>query len=65
MNKLKKIREEANMSQTELGARVGISQRYVAFIESGDKTPSLKNAMRIAEAVGKRVEDIFLPQKCT
>ena len=53
------------MSQTELGARVGISQRYVAFIESGDKTPSLKNAMRIAEAVGKRVEDIFLPRKCT
>lgn len=65
MNNLKKIREEANMSQTELAASVGISQRYVAFIEKGDKTPSLKSAINLAGVLGCKVEDIFLPQKCT
>ena len=63
MNALKKIREAKNLSQTELAAKVGVSQRYIAFIEKGDRTPSLGNALRIASIMGCHVEDIFLNSK--
>ena len=65
MNNLRKLREAANMSQTELAASVGISQRFVAFIEKGDKKPSLKTAINLADVLGCKVEDIFLPRICT
>nr|DAN91232.1 MAG TPA: Helix-turn-helix XRE-family like protein [Bacteriophage sp.] len=66
MNKLKEFREEKKLTQTELAAKSGISQRYIAFIESGDRTPSLNSALRIAEVLGRSVEEIFfLPNKCT
>ena len=65
MNELKRLREGKNLSQTELAAKVGVSQRYIAFIESGDRTPSLGNALKIASIMGCHVEDIFLTKKCT
>lgn len=65
MNALKKLREAKKLSQTELAAKVGVSQRYIAFIEKGDRTPSLGNALRIANIIGCQVEDIFLNSKCT
>ena len=66
MNKLKAFRKERKLTQTELAARSGISQRYIAFIESGDRTPSLNSALRIADVLGRSVEEIFfLPNKCT
>ena len=55
----------ANLSQDRLASAVGVTQRYIGFIEAGDRTPSLKVAKKIADVLGSTVDDIFLPKKCT
>ncbi len=37
---LKRLRVEANMTQRQMGARLKISAAYVAYLESGKRTPS-------------------------
>lgn len=65
MNNLKYYRHEKGISQEELAIRIGVSQRHIAFIESGNRTPSLKIALKIAKFFDIKIEDIFLPLKCT
>lgn len=59
MNNLKEIRKASKISQTELAYKSGVSARHIAFIEHGDKCPSLKIAIKIARALNSTVEDIF------
>lgn len=65
MNKLRALREDRNLTRTDLAAKVGVSERYIFFLESGDRTPSLKVAQAIAAELRVNIEDIFLPTKCT
>ena len=55
----------ANLSQDQLASAVGVTQRYIGFIEAGDRTPSLKVAKKIADALDSTVDDIFLSKECT
>lgn len=65
MNRLKEIRENFGISQTVLASSVGVSARHIAFIECGDRKPSIDLALKIAEKLKHPVEDIFLPDECT
>ena len=65
INELRKYREVANLSQDQLASAVGVTQRYIGFIEAGDRTPSLKVPKKIADVLNSTVDDIFLPKKCT
>jgi len=47
------------MTQTELGERIGLTRQTVAAIEAGKYFPTLEAAFRIAEVFGKRVDEIF------
>ncbi|HEY1124706.1 MAG TPA: helix-turn-helix transcriptional regulator [Sphingobium sp.] len=47
------------MTQGELGARIGLTRQTVAAIEQGRYSPSLESALRIARIFGKPVEEIF------
>ena len=49
------------MSQTELAYKTGVSQRYIAFIEAGKRTPSLDLAKKISLILNRSVDTIFLP----
>ena len=40
MNNLAEIRRAHKMTQAELGARVGVSQRAIAAYEAGERKPS-------------------------
>nr|DAR86805.1 MAG TPA: putative transcriptional regulator [Caudoviricetes sp.] len=63
MNRVKELREKMSLTQTELAAKAGVSQRYIAFVETGKRTPSLKRARLISSIVGASIEDVFfLPQ---
>ena len=48
------------MTQRELGRRIGVTRQTVAAIESGRYSPSLEAAFRIADVFDRRVEEIFL-----
>lgn len=47
------------MTQKELGQRIGVTRQTVAAIEQGRYSPSLETALRIARVFGKPVEEIF------
>jgi len=47
------------MTQGELGQRIGLTRQTVAAIEQGRYSPSLESALKIARIFGKPVEEIF------
>ena len=48
-----------DMTQAELGQRVGLTRQTIAAIEQGRYSPSLEYAFRIAHVFGKRVDEVF------
>lgn len=48
-----------DMTQAELGRRVGLTRQTIAAIEQGRYSPSLEVAFQIADVFGKRLEDVF------
>ena len=47
------------MTQGELGDRVGVTRQTIAAIEQGKYSPSLEVAFRIAREFGKPLETVF------
>ncbi|WP_186402585.1 helix-turn-helix transcriptional regulator [Sphingopyxis sp. P1IMeth2] len=47
------------MTQAELGERVGVTRQTIAAIEQGKYSPSLEVAFRIARTFGKTLEQVF------
>ena len=47
------------MTQAELGERIGLTRQTIAAIEAGKYSPSLEAAFRIAEVFGKRLDEVF------
>ena len=47
------------MSQAELGLRIGVTRQTIAAIEAGKYSPSLEAAFRIADAFGKSLDEVF------
>lgn len=60
------IKARGMKTQREVSAKIGISQKYLSKLELGERTPSLKVAIKIASYYKKSVEnlfpDVFLPQ---
>lgn len=64
-NKLLKARREAKLTQQQIADLAGINRSYYAHIERAARRPSLIVAIKIAQVLGKRVEEIFLPSDVT
>jgi putative transcriptional regulator len=47
------------MSQAELGQRVGVTRQTIAAIEAGKYSPSLETAFRIAYVFGVPLGEVF------
>ena len=47
------------MTQGELGDRVGVTRQTIAAIEQGKYSPSLEVAFRIAHVFNKPLEEVF------
>ncbi len=59
---LNQLREELNISQTELAAAMGVKQPTVATIEQPDNDPRLSTLKRYVTALGGEVSiDVILP----
>ncbi len=59
-NNIRTLRFLANeMTQAELGQRVGLTRQTIAAVEAGKYSPSLETAFRIAEVFGKPLEEVF------
>jgi putative transcriptional regulator len=47
------------MSQAELGQRIGLTRQTIAAVEAGKYSPSLEAAFRIAEVFNVSLEEVF------
>lgn len=47
------------MSQAELGQKIGVTRQTIAAIEAGKYSPTLEAAFRIAEVFGKPLDEVF------
>jgi len=51
--------ENGEMSQTELGRRIGLTRQTLAAIEAGKYSPSLEAAFLIAEVFKVDLQGVF------
>lgn len=59
-NRMRALRfEHGEMSQAELGLRIGLTRQTVAAIEAGKYAPSLEAAFRIADVFGVTLDAVF------
>ena len=58
-NRLKEIRTEKRMSQSELAEMVGVSRNTISSIETGQFSPTAKLALILCIALEKKFEDVF------
>lgn len=58
-NKLKEIRENNGMKQTDLANVLGVSQKTVSAWETGRRTPSTKYMQQIEDIFKVAKENIF------
>ena len=62
MTNLKRIREEAGISQAKLAEISGVSPRMIPKYETGEKDINKAQALtvfKLAEALGVKVEDLL------
>lgn len=59
-NQIRTLRFMAGeMTQAELGERIGLTRQTVAAIEQGKYSPTLEAAFRIAMVFGKPLDEVF------
>jgi putative transcriptional regulator len=58
-NGLKERRAELGLTQAELAERVGVTRKTVNTVENGVFTPSTTLAIKISQALGLSVEQLF------
>lgn len=46
-NKIKSLREDADLNQTELGKAINMTQRKVSYIECGKYEPSIEDIVAL------------------
>ena len=49
----------AGLSQAELAVQAGVTRQAISAIESGKAVPTTSVALRMARALGRRVEELF------
>lgn len=60
IQKIKTCREIARLSQAELAEKAGISQGFLAMVESGKKVPTITSILKISQALEISPEYLFM-----
>jgi len=58
-NRIKSEREKASLTQAALAELVGVSRKTINTVENGVFTPSATLAIKLAQALGVSVEQLF------
>ncbi|NHI91773.1 MAG: helix-turn-helix domain-containing protein [Candidatus Lokiarchaeota archaeon] len=60
INNVKKLREDQNITMSQLADRVGVRIETIEMLESGKYTPSLSLAYKLARELKCKIEDLFI-----
>lgn len=58
-NRVKELRARHNLTQNELGERVGVTRQTIGFIEKGNFSPSITLSLRISRELQIPLEELF------
>lgn len=61
--RMKAARAGEDWSQEELAEKVGVSRQTISAIEKGNYNPSVKLCIKICQALGKTLDDLFWPDE--
>ena len=59
LNNLEELRKKAGLTQQQLSESAEVSRKSINAIENGIYVPSTVLALKIAKALGCKVEDLF------
>jgi putative transcriptional regulator len=62
-NRVRELREGIELSQGDLGERLGVSRQTINSIENGRYLPSLPLALALAHCFATIIEDIFTQEE--
>lgn len=62
-NRVRVARVEKGWTQQELADRVGVTRQTIGLIEKGQYNPTIALCLRLAEVLGKTLDDLFMPQR--
>lgn len=57
--RMKVARVEHDLSQEQLGERVGVTRQTISMIESGNYNPTLNLCIAICKELGKTLDELF------
>ena len=57
--KIRNLRQARNLSQEELAFKAGVHRTYLGGIERGERNPSLRNIIAIANALEVTLVELF------
>src|SRR5260221_142784 len=60
--RIRELRRERGWSRRELGSRSGVSERFLAEVESGRGNPSVRSLAEIASALGTSAAAVLTPR---
>lgn len=60
--RMKAARAGKDWSQQDLANQVGVSRQTISAIEKGNYNPSVDLCIRICQALGKSLDDLFWPE---
>ncbi len=58
--RIKELRARYDLTQEELGKKVGVRRETIGFMEKGKYNPSLKLAYKVAVALETSIEELFI-----
>ena len=58
-DRMRAARQEKGLSQSELSKLVGVSRQTINMVESGEYNPTLALCIKICEALGCTLNDLF------
>lgn len=63
MNRIAEARKKANMSQAELGRKIGAAQNTISNWENGNRQPNNDDLLRLAKALRTTVDYLLGVEK--
>lgn len=58
-NKLRQLREERGLTQSELADQVGIVTSFISLMEHGERQPSIDTLAKLADVLGVGIDELM------
>ena len=58
-DQIQRLRKKTGLKQYEVAEKVGVSPKYIQYVEAATRKPSLKTLYKIARVLDVKVQELF------